>query len=44
MKQIFKGGHVIDPKNDLDGELDILIEDGIVQKVAKNIICEAKEK
>ena len=43
MKQIFKGGHVIDPKNDLDGELDILIEDGIVQKVAKNIICEEAE-
>ena len=43
MKQIFKGGHVIDPKNDLDGELDILVEDGIVQKVAKNIICEEAE-
>ena len=43
MKQIFKGGRVIDPKNDLDGELDILVEDGIVQKVAKNIICEEAE-
>ena len=43
MKQIFKGGRVIDPKNDLDGELDILIEDGIVQKVAKNIIFEEAE-
>ena len=43
MKRIFKGCRVIDPKNDLDGELDILVEDGIVQKVAKNIICEEAE-
>ena len=43
MKQIFKGGRVIDPKNDLDGELDILVEVGFVQKVAKNIICEEAE-
>ena len=38
MKQIFKGGHVVDPKNGVDEKMDILVEDGIVQKVDKNVV------
>lgn len=40
MKQIFKGGRVVDPKNGVDEKLDILVEDGIVQKVDKNVVDE----
>ena len=43
MKQIFKGGRVVDPKNGLDENLDILVEDGIVQKVDKNVVDEEAE-
>ena len=43
MKQIFKGGRVVDPKNGLDETLDILVEDGIVQKVDKNVVDEEAE-
>ena len=43
MKQIFKGGRVVDPKNSLDENLDILVEDGIVQKVDKNVVDEEAE-
>ncbi len=37
MKQLFKGGRVIDPQNGVDEEADILVEDGVVRKVAKGI-------
>ena len=43
MKQIFKGGRVVDPKNGVDEKLDILVEDGIVQKVDKNVVDEKAE-
>lgn len=43
MKQIFKGGRVVDPKNGVDENLDILVEDGIVQKVDKNVVDEKAE-
>ena len=43
MKQIFKGGRVVDPKNGVDEKLDILVEDGIVQKVDKNVVDEEVE-
>ena len=43
MKQIFKGGRVVDPKNGVDEKLDILVEDGIVQKVDKNVVDEEAE-
>ena len=34
---VIKGGHVIDPKNNLDGIMDVAISDGKIAIVAKNI-------
>lgn len=34
---IIKGGHLIDPKNNIDGLRDIAIQDGKIAAVAKNI-------
>lgn len=34
---VIKGGHVIDPKNNIDGVMDVAIKDGKIAKVAKNI-------
>src|SRR5688500_8935298 len=34
---IIKGGHVIDPKNNIDGVLDVAINDGKIALIAKNI-------
>ena len=37
MQTILKGGRVIDPANDRDGEFDVLIEDGTIARVGKNL-------
>jgi dihydroorotase len=37
MKILIKNGRVVDPKNNLDGILDILVEDSRISKVSKNI-------
>ena len=37
---VLKGGHLIDPKNGVDGALDLAIEDGKVAAVAANIPTE----
>lgn len=34
---LLKGGHVIDPKNNIDGVMDIAIADGKILRVAQNI-------
>lgn len=34
---VIKGGHVIDPKNNIDELMDIAINDGVISRVAKNI-------
>lgn len=34
---IIKGGHVIDPKNQLDGKMDVAIAEGKIAQVAKRI-------
>ena len=34
---VIKGGHVIDPKNNIDGVMDIAIADGKISQVAENI-------
>lgn len=34
---VIKGGHVIDPKNNLDGIMDVAINDGKIAMVAKSI-------
>lgn len=34
---VIKGGHVIDPKNNIDELMDIAINDGVISRVAKKI-------
>lgn len=34
---VIKGGHVIDPRNNINGVMDIAINDGKIARVAKNI-------
>jgi dihydroorotase len=34
---VIKDGHVIDPKNNIDGTMDVAIADGKIAKLAKNI-------
>jgi dihydroorotase len=40
---LIKNGHVVDPSQKLDHALDILIEDGVVKKLAKNISADSSE-
>src|SRR3989338_8478274 len=37
MKTLIKNGHVVDPKNKIDEAMDVLIDNGLVKKVGKNI-------
>jgi dihydroorotase len=37
MKRLLKGGRVIDPANGIDGAFDILIEDGKIARVERNL-------
>ncbi len=37
MKMLIKNGHLVDPKNNIDEVMDILIENDRVVKVAKKI-------
>lgn len=37
MKYLIKNGHVIDPASKIDDDLDILISDGKIEKVGKNL-------
>jgi dihydroorotase len=41
---LLKGGHVIDPKNEIDGYMDIAIVDGEIFQVAQNISAESAKK
>jgi dihydroorotase len=34
---LLKGGHVIDPKNNIDGVMDVAISEGKIFRVAQNI-------
>jgi dihydroorotase len=34
---ILQGGHVFDPKNQIDGELDVAVQDGLIAEVAPHI-------
>ncbi|SVE54274.1 uncharacterized protein METZ01_LOCUS507128, partial [marine metagenome] len=39
---LLRGGHVIDPKNSVDGPADVAIDDGVIQAVGTNLDIEAK--
>lgn len=41
---LLKGGHVIDPKNDIDGVFDIAISEGTIARVAADISEEDAQK
>lgn len=41
---LLKGGHVVDPKNNLDAEADILIADGVIAEISSDIKGEKGDK
>jgi len=43
MKLLLKNGRVVDPANGRDGEFDVLVEDGIVARIDKNLPAEGAE-
>lgn len=43
MSILIKGGRVIDPANDIDQVMDILIEDGRIKKAAKSVRSQSAE-
>jgi len=43
MKLILKGGRVIDPANSVDGMLDVLIHDGVISRIGKDIPVDGSE-
>lgn len=44
MRLIIKNGHLVDPKNKIDEAMDLLIQDGLVKKVAKKIVDKADQE
>jgi dihydroorotase len=40
---LIKGGHLISPEDQLDGEFDVLVEDGVIRQVAPQISVAAEE-
>lgn len=49
MTLLIKNGHLIDPKNNIDGIFDILVENNLIKKIAKNLteadeVIDASEK
>ena len=43
MKLLIKGAHVIDPSQEIDDVLDVLIEEGKIAQIAPNIDCSSDE-
>jgi dihydroorotase len=43
MKLLLKGGRVVDPANGRDGDLDVLIEDGRIARVGRDLPVEGAE-
>ena len=43
MKTLIKNGRVVDPSQNLDAVMDVLIEDGVVAAIGKNIEADADE-
>jgi dihydroorotase len=41
---LIKSGHVISPEDQLDGELDVLVEDGVIRRIAPQISEAADER
>jgi len=43
MKLLLKNGRVVDPANGRDGEYDVLIDDGVIARVEKNLAADGAE-
>ena len=43
MKTLLKGGRVIDPANGRDGEFDILIDNGSIARIGRNLPVEGAD-
>jgi dihydroorotase len=43
MKTILKGGRVVDPANGRDGEFDILLENGVIARIGKDLPTDGAE-
>jgi dihydroorotase len=43
MKTILKGGRVVDPANGRDGEFDVVIENGAIARIGRNLPAEGAE-
>src|SRR3982750_2891302 len=43
MQTIFKGGRVIDPANGRDGEFDVLVENGTIARIGRNLAVNGAE-
>ncbi len=43
MSLLIQNGWVVDPKNKIDGKMDILIDEGVVKEVAPVLCCDADE-
>jgi len=43
VKLLVQGGRLVDPSQDLDGFLDVLIEDGVVSKVGESLSAKGAE-
>ena len=41
---LLKGGHVIDPKNNIDSQMDVAIANGKILKVASGYSCQQMPK
>ena len=43
MKLLIKGGHVVDPANDIDKVADVLVEDGKIAAVGEKLVADGAE-
>ncbi len=43
MKTILKGGRVVDPANGRDGDFDVLVENGVISRVGKDLPTDGAE-
>ena len=43
MKTMLKGGRVIDPANERDGDFDVLIENGAIARIGRDLPVEGAD-
>ena len=44
MKLLIKGGHVVDPANDIDKVADVLVEDGKIAAVGEKLVADSENR